>query len=218
MKNHGAATPLPSTDRSTRSGADHDFAAALIASGNNRRKGERTRLQLLAAGCNVLNTVPVPALTVSAICKASNVAHGTFYLYFADRHAFLADLLATFIEFVQSAMRREARYAADRPERASTAAYSALFEANPGIMRCLVHHLDEFPEARAAFLRLNREWAETVARSSERSRRSRECPRFPARSFFAAPMRLAAWSTSTSPRCTSHAIRRSSRFRQIARR
>lgn len=176
MKNPSAAAPTPLTAPSVGIGHDHDFAAALLASSDNRRKGERTRLALLASGCGLLDATPLPALTVASICKAANVAHGTFYLYFADRHAFLADLLAAFIGFVQLAMRREARRAHDRPERASTAAYSALFEANPGIMRCLVHHLDEFPEARTAFQRLNREWAETVTRSTERSRRSRGLP------------------------------------------
>ncbi len=159
--------------------SEHDFAAALLADERPRRKGERTRAQLLAGGCRLLDTMPLPELTVSAICKTAKVAHGTFYLYFSDRHAFLAALLADFIAFVQATMRRAARQSSEGSERAATAAYYALFETNPGVMRCLVHHLDEFPEAREAFQHLNREWTATVARTAEGSRRRRSLPDLP---------------------------------------
>jgi len=62
----------------------------------------------------------------------------------------------------------------DLPEeapRAATRAYFALFELNPGLMRCLIHHLEGFPEAGAAFQRLNREWIEAVVASVERRQR-----------------------------------------------
>ena len=38
-------------------------------------------------------------------------------------------------------------------------------------MRCLVQPLDGFPEAQAAFQRLNREWIDTVVASVERRQR-----------------------------------------------
>ena len=54
------------------------------------------------------------------------------------------------------------------PMRAATATYVALFEQNPGLMKCLINHLDGFPEAKKAFQTLNRQWLENVVAVTER--------------------------------------------------
>lgn len=133
------------------------------------RKGERTRLDLLRSGLEFLDENSLDKLTVSAICQHAGVAHGTFYLYFKDRHDLVGDLLSKFVDYLQIQMRTSARQAGD-PVRNTTAAYFRLFKAHSGLMKCLVMGIDAFPEARTAFQRLNNEWAKTVVRAYARDR------------------------------------------------
>lgn len=139
-----------------------EFAALLAECGIAARKGERTRAAIRAAGCRLLNDRPLRSLTVAAVCKEAWIAHGTFYIYFADLGALVGDILRDFVAFLQAEMRAASHGPGRDPVRSATAAYFSLFEANPGLMRCLVGHLDDFPEAREAFHTLNRQWAETV--------------------------------------------------------
>ena len=131
------------------------------------RKGERTRLELLQSGALFLGANSLESLTVSAICQHAGVAHGTFYLYFKDRHDLAGDLLSKFVTYLQIQMRASAGHAGD-PVRNTTATYYQLFKAHAGLMKCLVMGIDAFPEARTAFQRLNREWAHTVARAHDK--------------------------------------------------
>ncbi|HEX7857722.1 MAG TPA: TetR/AcrR family transcriptional regulator [Sphingobium sp.] len=48
------------------------------------RKGSESRARLLAAGLNLLGTVPVHRLSASAIARAAGFASQSFYLYFQD--------------------------------------------------------------------------------------------------------------------------------------
>ncbi|WP_455371959.1 TetR/AcrR family transcriptional regulator [Limibacillus halophilus] len=130
-------------------------------------KRERTRARLKRAGCGLLNRHPLSALKVADICAEAGVAHGTFYLYYSDQRAFLVDLLEGFVDFLQESMRAASRAEAADPVRAATAAYVRLFIANPGLMKCLVNHLEDFPEARSAFQQLNRQWAERIVKAAE---------------------------------------------------
>ena len=148
-------------------GGQDGFAAWLVRDREDRRKGERTRIDLLVAGAELLAIAPLDRLTVAALCKAAGVAHGTFYLYFSDRNALAGALLSAFVDHVQGRMRAAARSPGDAA-RNTTAAYMDLFEKNPGLMKCLVVGLDAFPEARAAFQRLNHEWVLTVVRATQR--------------------------------------------------
>lgn len=128
------------------------------------RKGDRTRLGFLASGAAFLAENTLDSLTVSAICKHSSLAHGTFYLYFKDRNDLAGALLSKFADYLQVQMRIAARQNGD-PVRSTTAAYCNLFQANAGLMNCLVVGIDTFPEAKTAFQRLNNEWASTVVRA-----------------------------------------------------
>ena len=148
-------------------GGQDGFAAWLVRDREDRRKGERTRIDLLVAGAELLAIAPLDRLTVAALCKAAGVAHGTFYLYFSDRNALAGALLSAFVDHVQGRMRAAARSPGDAA-RNTTAAYMDLFEKNPGLMKCLVVGLDAFPEARAAFQRLNHDWVLTVVRATQR--------------------------------------------------
>lgn len=144
------------------------YPMVLLASSGERAKGERTRLQILSAACSVLDRLGPQDFTVSAVCAQAGVSNGTFYLYFSDRTALLEELLVGFVVFLQVAMLEAGDGHRDDPVRAATASYVTLFRHNPGLMRCLVHHLDALPAARAAFHRLNRDWIETVVTAVER--------------------------------------------------
>ena len=156
-----AVDPLPDAGPSS-------FSAHLAVSSAGRAKGERTRAQIQIAACGVLDATGPQDLTISAICAAAGLSNGTFYIYFSDRTALLDALLAEFVAFLQTSMRRASARRPDAAPQAATRAYFDLFRDNPGLMRCLIHHLDGFPEAREAFQRLNREWIEAVVASVQR--------------------------------------------------
>lgn len=140
------------------------FGDALILAARAAPKADRTRARLQAAICTLLDDTAPADLKVADIARASGSAHGTFYTYFPDIRAALAETLTGFVAFLQTQMRAAAR-ASETPEtrtRQATAAYVRLFENNRGLMRCLVTRIEAFPEASAAFERLNREWTETV--------------------------------------------------------
>ncbi|WP_084667955.1 TetR/AcrR family transcriptional regulator [Nioella nitratireducens] len=141
------------------------FAKALLIRCRGASKRDRTRARLQAAMAELLDDRPPADLKVADICRVAGSAHGTFYTYFPDIRGALADTLLEFITFLQGEMRQAARNGPTPEDRSrrSTAAYLDLFAANRGLMRCLVTRLDAFPEASAAFQRLNRDWAETVA-------------------------------------------------------
>lgn len=131
-------------------------------------KGVRTAQALRIAACTLLERAALQDLTIAALCKEAGVANGTFYLYFPDQAHLLEDLLQGFAGFLQTGMIRASQTSPVRNMRPATEAYACLFEANRGLMKCLIHHLDAFPEARAAFHRLNREWIDTVVAATRR--------------------------------------------------
>lgn len=131
-------------------------------------KGERSRAALLQAVCAVLDDHGPQELTIAAICGAAGMSNGAFYVHFKDRALLLDELLTGFVGFLQGRMRGASKDRPGDPVRAATHAYVELFRQNRGLMRCLVHHLDSFPEARAAFHRLNRDWLEGVVAAVER--------------------------------------------------
>lgn len=145
-----------------------DFGDHLANAARSLKRGERTRAALRVAACRLLDKSSPVDLTVAAICKKAQVAHGTFYIHFTDRHALLADLARDFIDFVQDRLKQAAQDNAGDAIRGSTAAYLDLFEQNPGLMRCLMSRLDSTPETREAFEVLNREWITTVIEAEER--------------------------------------------------
>lgn len=146
----------------------YNFATTLLLESQNRKKRDRTRAAIHAAGCALLDHQSLISLTVSEICHEAQIAHGTFYIYFSDRQAFVADLLLRFVDFVQLVMHQASKSIVKDPVRATTAAYYVLFENNPGLMKCLLNNLEDFPETREAFQKLNREWVMTVVRATER--------------------------------------------------
>jgi len=147
---------------------DFSFSAELTAMAKASKKGEKTKIAIQVALCKCLERVSLADLTIAGICNRANVSHGTFYIYFSNRNALVADVLMRFSAFVQAKMRQAPKGESDRPARSATSAYMRLFEQNLGLMKCLLRHLDDFPEAQTAFQNLNREWLETVVSSTEK--------------------------------------------------
>ncbi len=146
----------------------HSYSQALAAEAGGLPKGQRTAQAIRIAACHLLEQSAPQDLTIAAICGRAGVANGTFYLYFPDQAQLLDDLLQGFASFLQTRMIQAGHSQPDHPMRAATEAYVHLFEANRGLMKCLVHHLDAFPAARAAFHRLNRDWIANVVEATRR--------------------------------------------------
>lgn len=145
-----------------------NFSNELMRLAKGRPKGERTRAAIQSALCHCLESSSPTVLTVADICDKAGLAHGTFYIYFSDRNALIGDVVLRFIDFIQKVMRAASQQQPADTVRAATTAYVFLFENNRGLMRCLLNHLDELPEARLAFQSLNREWLEGVVASTVR--------------------------------------------------
>jgi AcrR family transcriptional regulator len=137
------------------------FAEALAERAAGARKSDRTRARLQSAVCDLLDGAVPADLRVDHVCERAGTSHGTFYVYFPDIRSLLTETLAAFVDFLEAALRAAGRDAPDRP-RAATRTYVALFEANRGLMRCLVSRAGDLPEANALFEAMNRRWAETV--------------------------------------------------------
>ncbi len=147
---------------------DLRFSTEVANSAKDFPKGKRTKAALRVAVCQSADTVDITQLTVANICKAANVSHGTFYIYFPDRAALLADIALLFIDFLQCQMRKAAQDTMTDPIKAATAIYVGLFEQNPGLMKYLINQLKPHPSAQAAFQKLNREWLDAVVAATER--------------------------------------------------
>jgi len=146
----------------------HSYPQTLATEAIHLPKGQRTAQAIRIAACHLLEHCAPQDLTIAAICRQAGVANGTFYLYFTDQAKLLDDLLHGFANFLQAQMIDAGRTQPDAAVRAATQAYVTLFEANRGLMKCLVHHLDAFPAARTAFHRLNQDWIATVVRATRR--------------------------------------------------
>ena len=140
------------------------LAAASRAPG--LRKGERTRLRLLAATADLLQTTFFHALRVTDICSAAQVSQGTFYLYFSDRADIVTRLLTDFAAMVfdtlDAASDRDDAYDA---VHAPTLAYVHIFRANRGLVRCLTQLTEESTAFEQIYRQLNAGWNRRAARA-----------------------------------------------------
>ncbi len=72
-------------------------------------KGRRTRLALLDAGATLAEQHGLAGLSVSAVTAQAGVAKGTFYLYFADRNAFIDALHRRFYDHISEVVAEAVR-------------------------------------------------------------------------------------------------------------
>lgn len=137
------------------------------------RKGLRTGLRIRVAACQLLEGTGPDRLKIHDLCERTGVSQGTLYLYFADRDDLLATLLHEFVAFLHEGLAASTHHSASPEDsvRLATLSYCRYFEANTGLMRCLLHHYESFPKARAVVDAWNRAWIETIVRSVRRWQR-----------------------------------------------
>ncbi len=145
-----------------------NFGQTLLFEAKTRLKRDRTQAEIYNAGYRLLSRIPLSSLKVSDICQEAGIAHGTFYIYFANRRAFVASLLLHFVDYLQAAMHQASQSAETDSVRNTMSAYYHLFEQNTGMMKCLINDLEDYPNSREAFQRLNRQWATTIVTSREK--------------------------------------------------
>lgn len=80
-------------------------------------KGERAREALLEAGVAVAERAGLRGMTVDAVTREAGVAKGTFYVYFADRNAFIDALHQRFYARVNEAVGGSVAHLADGLEK-----------------------------------------------------------------------------------------------------
>jgi TetR/AcrR family transcriptional regulator, ethionamide resistance regulator len=148
------------------------------AAGVGLRKGERTRLRLLAATAAILQEEFVHTLRIGDICAAAGVSPGTFYLYFDDKVAITTAMLKGFAQHVFDCLDAAARGANDfeASVQATTLAYVRAFELNRGLFRALMQMTEESASIERVYQRLNRRWNQRTARAIARYRGVMEGP------------------------------------------
>lgn len=180
--------PPPAPFRVAPDRAGYADALQAAAGETGLRKGERTRLHLLAAAARLLNAPNPAPLTMGAVAGGAGVAHGTVYLHFADRPALEAAIAEGFAHFVRDHLGRVRDGAPGSAERveAATRRYAELFAANAGLMRCLTQAGEAQGPFQAVFHALNRDWNGRVARALEARRAAAGAPIDPQEALYTA--------------------------------
>lgn len=115
------------------------YLAALAQEIRKARSGEKSRLNLLAAGARVLETIDYRDLLVETVCQDAGVAKGTFYIYFKSKDIFLRELAAGFIDFELQAYPRLSSKNSDFTNTLKWVGwYEKTFATNVGVLRCMV--------------------------------------------------------------------------------
>ncbi len=140
------------------------FGEALALQASSRKsKGERTRLRLMASGCELLHTTNVDSLMISNICRHADVAKGVFYNYFDSKDAFLEELSRQYVEFeVASFPSLELDLDAYVMVRTIVSWYADVFRYNSGLIRCLVRLTDTHEVYSELWRHRNREIADRI--------------------------------------------------------
>ncbi len=133
------------------------YLRALAADIRKPRSGEKTRLRLMAEGAVLLETAGFRELNVEDVCKAADLAKGTFYIHFGSKDVFLEELAARYVAF-------EGATVPERPPEASRFAqlrlfhswYEQMFALNVGVVRCLVQMGEVSPAMRTLWHDRNR--------------------------------------------------------------
>jgi AcrR family transcriptional regulator len=134
-----------------------------------QQQAAATQEQLLAAASEVFADRGYQATTVGAITAEANTAHGTFYLYFRNKH----DAFAAVMAGVADELYREADEAATTtdPRAATEHAIRGFLEAfvrERRLWRCLLEGSFTNREVEALWLSLRDRFVERIARDLRR--------------------------------------------------
>lgn len=131
------------------------YLEALASEIRKSRSGEKTRLRLLAAGARLLERSGYRDLNVEEVSAETEMAKGTFYIYFKSKDAYLIELASGYVDFELATF--PAIGAADpfRYMLDQSRWYLGVWNANAGMLRCLVQMSELQVEARALWHRRN---------------------------------------------------------------
>jgi TetR/AcrR family transcriptional regulator, transcriptional repressor for nem operon len=129
-------------------------------------KGERTRHRLKVGGLRVLETVGYAELRITDVCREADLSLGAFYVYFADKKDLATAVLLEFGEDLyarglKAASGKDAYDAILQTNRFFVSAY----DANRGLVRCLVQLDDVVPEFQSRWREIRYRWTRRIAAS-----------------------------------------------------
>jgi len=113
----------------------HHLAAELDAAGD-RRKGERTRLRILAVTARLLDENGFRSLRQTQICESAEIGVATFYQYFNDKLDACKVVLSGFLDFMQVA-EDPALAPLASAARVASEPYLSMFHSNLGTLRMM---------------------------------------------------------------------------------
>jgi AcrR family transcriptional regulator len=115
------------------------YLAAAAQDVSGRKKGEKSRLRLLAAGAKLLDTIPYRDLGVEDVTTEAQLAKGTFYIYFKTKDIFLRELCEAYVKFeLQTYPQGGGKASYFVYTRRWISWYERTFDKNVGVLRCLV--------------------------------------------------------------------------------
>jgi len=133
-----------------------------------QQQAVETRERMLVAAREVFETRGYRAASVSAITKAADTAHGTFYLYFDNRDDAFAQVIADVVDEMLAEQR--ARLSEDRFEslEGTIRGVVVVFARHAGLWRCLLEGMMQSPEIEEIWIWLTQQFTERIARRIER--------------------------------------------------
>jgi len=140
------------------------FLAAEADDAGDLSKGERTRLQIMAAASRILAEKGYYDLRMADIAQEAGVSHGAVYRYFKNKRDATFQVLQGMGTWSLNFMlpTREATSAYQKI-LSSTSRYIDLCRANIGLFRCLRQLCDEYPEFDELQMKNNARWYRMVA-------------------------------------------------------
>ncbi len=132
-------------------------------------KGDRTRQRLRIAAAETLEETGYQDLKVSTICERANVALGTFYVYFKDKTEISINIVLGFVNHLYTIAQHVSRGKDEFTSIYNTnLCFTHAYNANGGLMRCLVQLQSHEPGFREVWEPRHEEWLQTLARSIEK--------------------------------------------------
>ena len=128
------------------------------------RKGERTRARLKLWAAKMLEKMGYRDMRVSDICDGAGIGLATFYLYFENKSEITRDVLTDFLDTLGAQ-----RLGEEHPVGlfdamiATNVQFMRYFEANAGLIRCLLQYGDEAPEFTKVWQDRSHQWYQRVA-------------------------------------------------------
>lgn len=133
-----------------------NYLEAMALDGKRGTRGERSKLRLMAAGADLLDSSGYQDLKIEDIAAAAKLAKGTFYIYFKTKDDFLRELVQRYCDFEpQTIPRFTPDLSTYVTAREFISWYERTFVANLGIIRCMVQMGAVDPTVRECWLLRN---------------------------------------------------------------